>query len=433
MSWGGGTASPSTVILPLAAAISLFDSGRHRCCLISFDLATVPTETASRLKAALSERAGLDPAFVLMNASHTHTGPGFADNLTPKLDDGYERELIERVVTAVLGLGSELADVRLSTGATPTVGLNRNRRRKDAPVDTQLRMLQVDDSQGRLKAVLWHFAAHPLTYHGPEPVWCSDYPGAVAQSLAKTMPGVHTQFFQGAAGDVYPLDWYYGLEAPSRPVSLDTMQYMGNRLATLISQQAGACRPCSADDIRAMTCAVDLTARRIPWSMEAIQARIATLEREMAGQGPPQWLPGDHVTNRAQRHPLPYALYAARCARLCLERAGQTVSAQVSGIRVGDAVFVGFPGEPFSNVSLELAATAPDLDVFVLGYTNGYVYYIPNQRDLDEVHSWTLDEYLSQDNRWAYGATSSAFWSGESCEALKAAAHTLVESLATGK
>jgi len=66
-------------------------------------------------------------------------------------------------------------------------------------------------------------------------------------------------------------------------------------------------------------------------------------------------------------------------------------------------------------------------------YTNGYVYYIPNQRDLDEVHSWTLDEYLSQDNRWAYGATSSAFWSGESCEALKAAARTLVESLATGK
>jgi hypothetical protein len=61
------------------------------------------------------------------------------------------------------------------------------------------------------------------------------------------------------------------------------------------------------------------------------------------------------------------------------------------------------------------------------------LYYLPNKRDLDEVHSWALDEFLSQENRWAYGATSSAFWSGESCEAAKAAARTLVESLATGE
>jgi len=243
MSWGGATATPNTVILPLQAAVSLFEGAGSRCCLISLDLATIPNHTADWLKAALNERAGLDPAAIFLNASHTHTGPGFADILTPSLDDSYEHELIERVVTAVLALVPQLAEVRLSTGVAPTIGLNRNRRRKDNPVDTRLRMLRVDDSRGRLKAVLWHFAAHPLTYHGPEPVWCSDYPGAVAQSLAKTMPGVHTQFFQGAAGDVYPLDWYYGLEAPSRPVSLDTMQYMGNRLATLISQQVALAVP----------------------------------------------------------------------------------------------------------------------------------------------------------------------------------------------
>jgi neutral ceramidase len=433
MSWGGATATPNTVILPLQAAVSLFESAGSRCCLISLDLATVPTHTADRLKAELSERVALDPASIFLNASHTHTGPGFADILTPSLDDSYEHQLIEGIVTAVLALVPKLADVRLSTSAAPTSGLNRNRRRKDDPVDTRLRILRVDDSRGRLRAILWHFAAHPLTYHGPEPVWCSDYPGAVAQALAQSLPDVHTQFLQGAAGDVYPLDWYYGLDAPSRPVSQDTMFYLGKRLAAVISQYLEACRPCSTDDVRAMTCNVDLQTRTIPWSMEDLQARIVVLEAEIARRGPAQWLPGDHVTNRAKRHPLPYSLYAARCAKRCIERTGQIVRVQVSGLRLGDCILVGFPGEPFSNVSLELPLAAPGSNVFVLGYTNGYVYYLPNQRDLDEVDSWTLDEFLSQENRWAYGATSSAFWSGESCEAAKAAARTLVESLATGE
>ena len=49
----------------------------------------------------------------------------------------------------------------------------------------------------------------------------------------------------------------------------------------------------------------------------------------------------------------------------------------MSGIRIGECVFVTFPGELTVEVGLAIKKRAGAGFTFVAGYTNGYIYYAP--------------------------------------------------------
>ena len=57
-----------------------------------------------------------------------------------------------------------------------------------------------------------------------------------------------------------------------------------------------------------------------------------------------------------------------------------TIDAEVVGLRVGDFRLVTFPGEPSVEVGLEIKKKAPRPLTFVAGYTNGYLYYAPTEK-----------------------------------------------------
>lgn len=53
------------------------------------------------------------------------------------------------------------------------------------------------------------------------------------------------------------------------------------------------------------------------------------------------------------------------------------------GIRVGDFVLVTFPGELTVEIGLGIKKTSPHKNTFVAGYTNGYIYYTPTSKQLE--------------------------------------------------
>jgi hypothetical protein len=55
---------------------------------------------------------------------------------------------------------------------------------------------------------------------------------------------------------------------------------------------------------------------------------------------------------------------------------------EVVGLRVGDFVLVTFPGELTVEIGLNVKKSAPHYHTFVAGYTNGYIYYTPTARQL---------------------------------------------------
>src|SRR5205085_9338977 len=61
------------------------------------------------------------------------------------------------------------------------------------------------------------------------------------------------------------------------------------------------------------------------------------------------------------------------------------IEVEVVALRVGEFVLVTFPGELTVEIGLGIKKTSPHKMTFVAGYTNGYIYYTPSARQLENV------------------------------------------------
>jgi neutral ceramidase len=49
-------------------------------------------------------------------------------------------------------------------------------------------------------------------------------------------------------------------------------------------------------------------------------------------------------------------------------------------VRIGDLMWTTFPGEMFSNIGKQVKAASPATCAHLMGYTNGYIGYFPEQK-----------------------------------------------------
>jgi hypothetical protein len=69
----------------------------------------------------------------------------------------------------------------------------------------------------------------------------------------------------------------------------------------------------------------------------------------------------------------------------------KSVAAELQIIRLGDIAFVGLPGEPFVELGLSIKETTGLRTVFICGYTNDDIGYIPT-RDEYSQGGYEIDE-----------------------------------------
>jgi hypothetical protein len=66
-----------------------------------------------------------------------------------------------------------------------------------------------------------------------------------------------------------------------------------------------------------------------------------------------------------------------------LEQMPETRDAEFQAIRMGDAWFIANPAEFFSSLALELRKRWSHEDLFMLGYSNGSLSYLPDAEEVD--------------------------------------------------
>ena len=76
---------------PLFAHALVIDADQRRCLLLSIDVAAIPTRRATELRQRLAKTVGIEPAAVLLAATHTHNGP---ETLNEESDSRQELERI---------------------------------------------------------------------------------------------------------------------------------------------------------------------------------------------------------------------------------------------------------------------------------------------------------------------------------------------------
>lgn len=228
-------------------AVFLEDETGNQAVIYSTDLLGIPRTIYDNVCTQLQQELGLSRAQVMLNSSHTHTGPvlrGALHDIYP-LDEN-QLKLIEeyslKLEAALVSIAKEAREKRepalLFAGEASTDFAVNRRNNKEAavpklreegqelvgPVDHAVPVLAVKTATGELKAVIFGYACHNTVLSFNK--WSGDYAGFAQYALEGRHPGITAMFYMGCGADQNPI--------PRRSVAL--AQKYGNMLADAVDQ-----------------------------------------------------------------------------------------------------------------------------------------------------------------------------------------------------
>lgn len=374
--WMSGYASRTrpaegTLIDLWAKALVLEDAAGHRTVLVTMDLVGIPRELSLAVRGAIQAKHGLEASQVMLAVSHTHCGPVVGGNLLSMyfLDEAQSRlvenyaealktklaavvdEAVERLAPATLAWGSGQATfaVNRRENKEADVPKLRDEGRLAGPVDYDVPVLAVRDGERRLVATVFGYACHATVLDFYQ--WSGDYPGFAQAALEAAHPGMTALFWAGCGADQNPL--------PRRDPPL-ARQY-GERLAEAVERVlAGTMRPIMGT-LRTSYAEIDLPFATLP-TREELTSQASSGNK-----------------------------YEAERARRLIANidAGRPLSATypypVQVWHLGaEVVLVALGGEVVVDYALRLKAGLGGERVWVAGYTNDVMAYIPSRRVLAE-------------------------------------------------
>ncbi len=348
-------------------ALALEDAQGHRAVIVTSDLLGFSKPLYERILAEVEPRCRLTRSQVMLNASHTHSGPVLdnalvdvypLDEKQQKLIGAYTEDLEKAVVATIARAVESMRPARLSLGQGQA-GFAANRRALrsaptaagrpavPAPVDHAVPVLAVRDLEGNLQVVLFGYACHCTTLDIYQ--WNGDYAGFAQLALEGALPGAEAMFFQGCGGDQNP--------HPRRTVAL-CRQYGGELAAGVKEVLGGPMKPVAAE-LRTAFAFVRLDFGDPPTR--------EYLEQTAAGSG-----------------------YRARWATRLLARIkrGEPLEKDypypVQVWRLGrEWVWIALSGEVVVDYSLRLKRQYGST-TWVAGYSNDVMAYIPSRRVWEE-------------------------------------------------
>src|SRR5262245_30554529 len=226
-------------------ALALDDGSGRPSVLVTSDLVGLRRKVADRIAERCEKEYGLTRDRLLINSSHTHSGPTTGD-FAPR--PGYEaqtdvvRRYTETLITkAVETVGAALRSMTPASleFAQGFAGIAVNRRRDHpgtrglpAPVDHDVPVMAIHKPDGSLFAVVFGYACHNTTLGAYQ--INADYAGYAQEALEKSYPGATALFVLGCAGDANPLPRYQGSDAALKHYSLELVTMYGKILAASV-------------------------------------------------------------------------------------------------------------------------------------------------------------------------------------------------------
>lgn len=350
-----------------AKALALEDAAGTRVVIVTLDLIGVPRSLRDAVEKQVNQKFGLRPESLLLNASHTHSGPvvrtgkTFYDlspeqqRRTNQFAAGLQEKLVELVGRAI----AELAPARLGycharagfamNRRLPTPKGYQNSPYPDGPVDHDVPVLRVDGPDGKLRAVLFGYACHNTTLGLYQ--FCGDYAGYAQQFIEQSHPGAVALFVAGCGAD----------QNPYPRGTVDLAQQHGRTLATAVEAALLPQPRVLTGPLRAAFAEAQLAFAAVPSREELLQAQQKSNVYEKS-----------HATRLLEE----------------LEKAGrlpQTYPYPVQVIRFGDdLILVALAGEVVVDYSLRLKRELAGPAVWVAGYSNDVFGYVPSARVLQE-------------------------------------------------
>ncbi len=203
-------------------ALALEDASGNRAVLVTSDVIGFRARFAEATCRRITKATGLKRKQILLNSSHTHTGPTISlDAASLNFPDDqktatvrYSQMLQDRMVETVEASLKDLAPAKLSRG-TGVARFVMNRREPTdngvilgfnprGHVDRSVPVLRIDGPDGKLRGVLFGAACHNTTLTGKHFDISGDFAGYAQTAIEKKYPEAMALFMQGCAGDANP-------------------------------------------------------------------------------------------------------------------------------------------------------------------------------------------------------------------------------------
>ncbi len=170
-----------------AKALAFEASDGSRTVIVTTDLLGLSHEISVAVATKLESKYGLKRSQVMLNSSHTHSGPmvwpaaGMFDYSTEdmRVVYGYTLQITEDIITTVDMAMASLQPMTVYSGkGVADFAINRREAKwTTRPVDNDVPVLKIANPAGELKAVLFGYACHNTTLSGEFMEVNGDYAG----------------------------------------------------------------------------------------------------------------------------------------------------------------------------------------------------------------------------------------------------------------
>ena len=385
----------------LEASVLALSCGGNKLLLISADHIGFG-DAFPRFISAIAQAAEIPAENIYLACSHTHTGPfvvpgfGFeaAEEPIHRYADFVENRLCDAAVLALRDL--KPAKMGFITGYAPErVAYIRRYRMKDGStwtcppiddpnidhplgeLDQRVHVLRFDRENGQ-SIVLFNYGLH-VDCIGGEMI-SADWPGWTRRTLEKALDGVKCIYFPGAQGDVGSTNVHpSGGDMNDTEISFDNemkspgmARFVGRALAGTILQVYDKVEYIDVDKINILHHTVKVGAN-LP---------------------DPKDLPLAHkykaLHDAGRDDEIPYTAMelttvVAEATRMCeLENGPDHFLLPMTGVQIGSIAMIGLPGEPFTDIGVQIKDTEGWNMIMPCCIVNGYQGYFPTKDAFDE-------------------------------------------------
>ena len=210
--------SEGTLVDLWSKALVIEDAKGGKAILITNDLESIPRIISDHIRDRIGAKYGLTRSQIILNCSHTHSGPVLYNPLSNDYNLDQEqlskvKDYSEKYENLVLNMVDKAFGSMVPVKIYSQNGITRfqvNRRNNieselnpmtelKGPNDYAVPVIKIENLKGKLIAVAFGYACHNTVLDLYK--WSGDYAGYAQIDLEKSHPGTIALFFQGAGAD----------------------------------------------------------------------------------------------------------------------------------------------------------------------------------------------------------------------------------------
>ena len=384
-----------------ASALAL-SCGESPVLLISADLCLMSVENNTRFCTAISKASGIPVENIFFTCTHTHTSPLTEPTTFFDADEelifSYANFLEQRLCDlAVLALENmKPARMGFAVGHAPDrIAYIRRYRMKDGStmtcppindpnidyplgeLDQRVNVLRFD-REGDNSIVILNYGVHADTVNGE--LLCSDWPGWTRRTLENALDGVKCMCVMGAEGDVGSTHVFpSGGDMNDTEISFDNemkspgmARFVGRALAGTVLQVYDKVEYVDVDCVKMLNHVVTVKAN-VP---DPADMPLAHKYKELHDAGRDDLIPFEAME---------LTTVVAEALRMCsLENGPDHFNLKLAGLKIGNVALIGIPGEPFTQIGVEIKKNEGWDLILPCALTNGWEGYFPTKEAFEE-------------------------------------------------